>query len=346
MKHILTLLICLMAAVAYADDIIVTTDRVQIPCKIQSVTPDKVVFLRTDNNIVDSLSTSKVKIMQIKNADLPQAQPEKKEPETAYIERQVVKYDTVYVERQVVKHDTVYVERQGVKHDTVRVERQTVVHDTIIKSDNAPEQKVVVQVLEPKKPSTGTDAWRLALADSYAGVYVFNDCTPVNEYEIIGEISWGKGSSLHTGVAVNPLIGSVGTYTSISSSAQYCTIRDNLVASAVIANRAVEGIIVKTPKEGFGSAVMIRFKNSGTNNALARVNVHRGLLVFSDCKPYATYDGVERVKAKSLLWENTYDYIRDDILKKTVRKSGIDGIIIHLVTDGRDYAETIKFTNY
>ena len=128
------------------------------------------------------------------------------------------------------------------------------------------------------------------------------------------------------------------------SNPQYTTIRNGLVAQALMANRDVEGIIVKTPREGEGSATMIKFMPNVQDKSLARVNVHFGILVFSDCTPATNYHGIGKVKSAAALSSN-YPYLRDKLCKKASgkKKKGVQGVIAHMVDQGVDYAEMIAF---
>ena len=181
-----------------------------------------------------------------------------------------------------------------------------------------------------------------AIVDSYGGVYVFNDCTPVDQYEVLGDVSFGGKTSGSSFVALPNGMGGTTMIVSGGETAQYTSIRNGLVANAVMANRAVEGIIISIPKEGMGRATMIKFKEKSDNNRLAKVNNHRGLYVFSDCKPVNTYTSIKKVKGKLVYWSSAYYYIRDTLLTKAARTKNCNAVIINLVEGGRDYVETIN----
>ena len=184
---------------------------------------------------------------------------------------------------------------------------------------------------------------RLARAESYGGVYVFNDSYPLGEYEVIGEVYFNGKSSTNAYLMPMPTGGSMMLVS--GSNPQYTSIRNGLVAQALMANREVEGIIVKTPREGEGSATMIKFKPNVHDKSLAKVNVHFGILVFSDCVPVADYQGIGRVKVVVGSSSN-YPYLRDKLSKKASQKKkqkGVQGVIVHLVEQGIDFAEMIVF---
>lgn len=314
MKQFLSIALLFLCIYGYAIDDIIVTNNKQIPCTIQRITDDSVLYHNSDMVLL-SIPISEIKIIQYSDGSKKTfAKTETQKSETIYITPEPQQPETIYIAQEPQKNETIYISSEKQKEPVVQSHYSDV---------------------------NSSDKKRLAIVESYAGVFVFNDNTPVAEYEIIGEVGCSSRGSVSSNVAINPLTGGVGIVTSVSSSAQYPSIRNQLVTNAILANRDVEGVIIKTPREGEGTALMIKFKNKDTNNALAKVNVHRGLLVFSDCKPYSDYDGVKSVKANSIIWENTYGYIRDNILKKAVKKKGINGIIIYLVDGGRDYAETI-----
>ena len=83
----------------------------------------------------------------------------------------------------------------------------------------------------------------LAKAEVYGGVYVFMDCTPVSEYEVLGEVSFGGKGSGGTLISMPSATGGQMMMVSSGSTPQYTSIRNGLISNAVLANRAVEGII-------------------------------------------------------------------------------------------------------
>lgn len=331
MKRLLNTIVSLFLALSiYAIDDIIVVNNAQIQCKVKRITDDRVFFVRSDdfNKIERSISISEVKLIQYSDGSIKTfAVAEPQQPETIYVAQEPQQPETIYIAQEPQQPETIYVAQEPQQPETIYVASNNIRNDRVEYTNS--------------NIGVNFDKRKLAIVESFAGVYVFNDNTPVSEYEIIGQVSCSKRGTVTSNVAINPLNGDIATVTSISYSAQYPALRNNLITQAVLANRDVEGIIIKTPREGEAIALMIKFKNKDTNNALARVNVHRGLYVFSDCQPYTEFDGVKRVKANVSLWDCSYDYIRDNILKKAAKKKNINGVIIHLVDGGRDYAETI-----
>lgn len=180
-----------------------------------------------------------------------------------------------------------------------------------------------------------------AIVQMYGSVYIFNDCTPVDSYEILGEVSYSGRSDGSTYITMPNGTGGSTVIVSEGSASQYTSIRNGLIANAVMANREVEGIIISIEKEGEGRATMIKFKEKSERNKIAKVNNHRGLLVFSDCMPINTYTSIKKVKGKLAYLSSSYDYIRDKLLEKAVKTKDCNAVIINLVEGGRDYVETI-----
>lgn len=180
-----------------------------------------------------------------------------------------------------------------------------------------------------------------AIVQTYGSVYIFNDCTPVDSYDILGEVSFGGRSGGGTYMTMPNGTGGSTVIVSEGSTPQYTSIRNGLVANAVMANREVEGIIIKIQKEGEGQATMIKFKEKSERNKIAKVNHHRGLLVFSDCLPVNAYTSIKKVNGKLIYWSSAYDFIRDKLLEKAVKTKDCNAVIINLVEGGRDYVETI-----
>ena len=181
-----------------------------------------------------------------------------------------------------------------------------------------------------------------AMVQTYGSVYIFNDCTPVDSYDILGEVSFGGSSGGNTYMTMPNGTGVSTVVVSSGSTPQYTSIRNGLVANAVMANREVEGIIISIPKEGEGRATMIKFKEKSERNKIAKVNNHMGLLVFSDCVPVNAYTSINKVNGKLLYMSSAYDFIRDKLLEKAVKKNDCNAVIINMVEGGRDYVETIN----
>ena len=180
----------------------------------------------------------------------------------------------------------------------------------------------------------------LAIAELVGGVYIFNDCTPLGQYEVLGDVTYG-GSSNSSLIAIPNGNGGTTMVLSNEATPQYITIRNGLVANALMANRAVEGILIQITKEGEGRATMIKFKE-GEDKSRCRVNRQQGLYVFCDCKPVQRYEKLGEIVGAGGL-SSLYSDLRNRLIKKVLKKySSADGIIINLVEGGRDRADAIQ----
>ena len=189
----------------------------------------------------------------------------------------------------------------------------------------------------------------IARVANYSGIYVFTDCTPIAQYDILGDVFYDKEGAKH--IAMIPAYGySNGslevTGTTIipyTETPQYTDIRDGLIAQAVMANRQVEGVLLSFPKEGEGRATLIKFKDGVNDKSLAKVNAHLGVFVFTDCVPINTYSFVGKIsKAEGL--NTDYNNLRDRLIRKALNKySVVQGIIPRFVSGANDTAEAIRF---
>ena len=180
----------------------------------------------------------------------------------------------------------------------------------------------------------------VAIAEQIGGVYIFTDCTPLGQYEVLGDVTYG-GSSSSSLIAMPNGIGGTTMIMSGGATPQYTSIRNGLVANAVMANRSVEGILIQVSKEGEGRATMIVFKE-GEEKSKCRVNRQQGLYVFCDCKPVQEYDKLGEIVGAGGL-SSLYSDLRNRLIKKVMKKyKAADGIIINLVEGGRDRADAIQ----
>lgn len=316
MKHLISFLAFLLSISMYADnnyDVIFTIEKEQIQCNIKEISDNSVSFVRADKPTTVIYSMSKDKIVLIQFAD-------------GTIETFATK-----------------------------------------SPNNLPQQTQTIQQLPTDQISASTTAPKdYAIAQLFGGTYVFNDCTPVDEYEVLGEISFNKndngiacitmpngiggttnmiprgGAPQYTPTPMpNGMGGGITTVVYGGETPQYTSIRNGLIANAVMANRAVEGIIITEAAEGKGRATMIKFVNKSNKNRLAIVNRHRGLYVFSDCQPVNSYTSIKKIKGELMYLSSAYNYIRDKLLAKAVKKKDCNAVIITLVEGGIDYVEAI-----
>lgn len=210
------------------------------------------------------------------------------------------------------------------------------------------DQQQIVQPSQQQDTSTrnkSVEDFALARVENFSGVYVFTDCSPIAEYEVLGEVSSSLNQKedesffMSTGGIGGMMLMSGGD----SATPQYTDIRSSLIVNAVLANRQVEGLIIKLPKAGEGSALMIKFKEGTTDRSLARVNSHMGIWVFVDNKPINQYTSVGFIK-NAKAGSADYNVIRNKLIKLCSKKfPSAQGIIPHLVSGGHDSGEAIKF---
>jgi len=188
----------------------------------------------------------------------------------------------------------------------------------------------------------------LAKVDNYGGVYIFTDCTPVAAYETLGIVNFSSsGDSQVLMMGSMPGVPNYGMpggmMIAASETPQYNEIRNGLIANAVMANRQVEGVLIKILKEGVGQATMIKFEEGAIDKDLAKVNSHQGVLVFTDCQPVQQYTFIGKIKGAGGL-STDYNALRDKLCKKCKQRfKETQGMIPHFVTGGSDSAEAIKF---
>ena len=186
----------------------------------------------------------------------------------------------------------------------------------------------------------------IARVNSYGGTFVFTDCTPVAEYEILGDVYFDKEGKQHTLTmqTYNAQTKSMNPSTmTVTVTPQYTDIRDGLITQAVMANRQVEGVLISITKEGEGRATLIKFKEGATNKDIARVSAHLGVLVFTDCVPVNNYSFIGQINRAGGV-SSDYNTLRDRLIKKALKKySDVQGIIPRFVSGGADSAEAIKF---
>lgn len=160
-----------------------------------------------------------------------------------------------------------------------------------------------------------------------SGIYTFTDSEPISDYEILGEVSV-------TGFESQELQNSLG---------QYQSVRDELIKTAKAANYQVEGVILTLITGGKDKAHLIKFKNTEEDHSLARAKRYSGIYIFCDSDPITQYDYLGNLKGKHTLMPQ-YSTLRDDFVKKCAKKyKDAKGIILHLVSGGKDTAEAIKF---
>lgn len=193
----------------------------------------------------------------------------------------------------------------------------------------------------------------LAHVNKVYDLYIFTDCEPVDEYEMIGEVTCSTyndygSTSLSTSIDLNGnvRVGTISTPgTGIRSdveSTQYTSVRDFLIQRARIAYKDIDGILLYPQMNGTNRAIAITFKSKSDTNKLAMAKQIQGLYIFTDCRPVLDYTTVGFNRSKfGLLPEYTYLRNRfiDKCSKKTLKAS--NAVIYDFVDGGEDSATFI-----
>lgn len=365
MKHTLLKIIALVlfiviSRITFAQDIIVTTDSRKIEAKITEVSKSEIRYKEPDNldgptfvlgaDEINTIIYANGKVVLYGNHEKSQEENNIVLPveniDEGTIEILLLTGEKIYAQIKDLGKDILsYYALDGSYHTmaTSRVEKVTFLKNGQVKTYN--EKPIVHEA--PVLPAVQTQANAIkdidiARVDNFSGVYVFSDCVPIAPYEVLGEVS--NSSTDDSGFFYSS--GGIGLgflMMDCGSIPQYNEIRYQLIASAVLANRQVEGIIITISQEGVGRAKLIKFKEDVKDKSLARVNSHMGVLVFTDCMPLNTYSYVGKVE-KAGGMSSDYNNLLDRMIKKAQKKfPSVQGIIPRFVTNGSDTAEAIKF---
>ncbi len=150
----------------------------------------------------------------------------------------------------------------------------------------------------------------LANAQKTQGLYIFNDCEPISDYEVIERVK------------------NVVSFWS----ADYEHIKGKLIKKALKDHPDAQGLILTMSNKTSDAAAVIKFKDnvSKEDQPKAKVIRENGLLVFSDCEPANEYEIIDRGKA-GLTWSGQYSENKNKLLKKAIKKHGnrAEGIVIN-----------------
>jgi hypothetical protein len=168
----------------------------------------------------------------------------------------------------------------------------------------------------------------LAVVNKIQGLFVFTDCQPIEDYEVIGEVNTTMGSDEELR----------------KSGAQYQPVRDLLIKISKQVNYKAEGLILSLVNGGQDKAVLIKFKSEKTTNSRGKVNQYQGINLFVDNEPLSGYDYVGNVQPKNKSNSVQYSAIRELFLQKCVKDFGQSkGLILKFINGGSDLGEAIKF---
>ena len=167
----------------------------------------------------------------------------------------------------------------------------------------------------------------LAEVNKINGIYIFTDSKPVEDYDVLGEI---KADESDKDIRI--------------SGAQYTSVRDNLINNSRLANYNVEGLILNLVNGGTEKAIMIKFKNKERKNSIAKVEQYQGIYIFTDCTPISSNNYIQTVNFYGSYGSGQYSNVRDILIKKAKRKyPDTEGIILKLVSGGKDLGDLVKF---
>jgi hypothetical protein len=170
----------------------------------------------------------------------------------------------------------------------------------------------------------------IAVVNKIQGFYIFTDCQPISEYDVVGEVTT-EGQN-------DPEIK--------RSKGQYQPIRDYLITAARKVNYTADGLVLSFVNGGNDKALIIKFKENSTKNSQSKVNQYQGVNVFVDSEPLDDFDYVGSVldKGKSNIFQ--YNELRDKLIavcKKEIMNS--KAIVLKLIYGGTDTGDVIKFKN-
>lgn len=175
---------------------------------------------------------------------------------------------------------------------------------------------------------------QLAKVNSYSGVRVYIESTPVGQYETLGEVVLSLPPDIHTYTTVD---GKIRQYV---SSPHYAKIRDGLITQSVMANRATNGIIISGER-----ATMLRIDEDDPNANYATVNRDGDLYLFIECTPATDYDFVGKVETRGVV----SDYFMGVISKiryratkdRKLKKQRYNAAIFHIDNTAGSYADYV-----
>ena len=229
-------------------------------------------------------------------------------------------------------------------HSVILANGKVLLYDQPVQNEQNNSAQIIPQSSPVNQQPIEKQEISLARAENFNGVYVFADSSPVSPYDILGNVIDTQKVDRKTimmpptpnnTVHMPPII--------IEETPQYTEIRNGLISQAIMTNRQVEGVLITITKEGEGSATLIKFKDDTSDYSLAKVNAHRGILVFTDCKPINTYTFEGKISSGGGL-SSDYNNLRDRLIQKAKDKyPSAQGLIPHFVTGGNDSAEAIKF---
>lgn len=170
----------------------------------------------------------------------------------------------------------------------------------------------------------------IAVVNKIQNFYLFTDCQPLAEYEVIGEVNTSGND--------DPDIRKSG--------GQYQPVRDFLIKTARQVNYTADGLMLSLVNGGTDKAVIIKFKNNSPENSHAKVNQYQGVFVFVDNEPLSETEYVGTIKDKGKSSSSQYSSLRDRLISRCKNEfTNSRGIIIKFVNGGVDTGDLVKFKN-
>lgn len=343
-KLSLFLLTTFFAVVLHAEqlcDAIITTENFQIQCVVTNIGDNEIQYkdCHADNSEVKTILISNIRKLYLHDGTVTDYSKSRNQSVTNS-SQQIS--DNKPSPAQEVTTNTPQISQANIpEQHEAQVSNESPKEEVSVSQEDVVPIQSTSAIIAPTIDKTKN----LARVETYGGVLVFTDCTPVAPYEILGDVTNATLSSNEGYSSSFLLLGGLlfSGGSSSGTTPQYPDIRNQLVINALMANRQVEGILISLPKYGEGRATLIKFKDGAEDKALARVNYHLGVLVFTDCTPINSYTfvgNIPKVKRAGIYYNN----IRDKLIMQAQKKfPAAEGIITHLISGGRDSAEAIKF---
>lgn len=148
----------------------------------------------------------------------------------------------------------------------------------------------------------------IAAVHSFHGIYVYTDCQPLDEYQVLGVVTYTE-----TKGAVSAAV--FGHYGAVSAPvyAQYTSLRDGLVRRALETYSEAQGIIIEADGEGKAIARVIKYKREAESR-FARVKMIDGYYIYIDNHP--TTKSLHLGTVSVTFGESTYTSVRNKLIKK------------------------------
>ena len=170
----------------------------------------------------------------------------------------------------------------------------------------------------------------IAVVNKIHEFYIFTDCKPISEYDIVGEVT----TEGHNDPEIK------------RSKGQYQPTRDYLITAARKINYTADGLIFTFVNGGTDKALIIKFKENSTKNSQSKVNQHQGVNIFVDSEPLNDFEYVGSVLDKGNSNVFQYNELRDKLItacKKDIMNS--KELVLKLEYGGTDTGDVIKFKN-